>query len=540
MKSRTWAGLLAGVWLSLGSPWLAGAAESAAAAMPVFEASLAADTPQTHALRLAEGDFVTGRIAGRGVRLDLLDGRGQRVRVLATGQAERGTFMFVAGADGPYRLAASAPVATPVRVEITRVVPKDRQVAPAPVLTPESARLRAVADGQVPAEAFWAEAARAGTPLVEAGGAQPPLADGERLVTFLWRGAQRNVRLVGGPSNDHDWLQRLGSTDIWYRSYRVPASLRLSYRLAPDVPDFDGTPQERRRALLATAQTDPLNPKTLPAQPLDRFNGDSLLELPGAPRSPWLDERPGAPRGTVQAHRLASRHLGNERDIHVYRSAGWRDGAEGQALVVLFDADRYLDDIPLPTILDNLVADGRLPPVAAIFIANPSSETRAAELPPADTRMASFLAEELMPWARAQGVRADAARTVIAGASYGGLASAWAAFRHPEWFGAVYSQSGSFWWSPPGGDEEPEWLTRQFAQAPAAPVRFVLEAGLYETGRQGTPGILETTRHLRDVLRAKGYAVAHREFASGHDNAHWRVTIGAALADLLGNPHLRR
>jgi len=36
------------------------------------------------------------------------------------------------------------------------------------------------------------------------------------------------------------------------------------------------------------------------------------------------------------------------------------------------------------------------------------------------------------------------------------------------------------------------------------------------------------------VLRAKGYAVIHRELASGHDNAHWRVTIGAALADLLG------
>lgn len=531
------------VWAWVAGP--AGAAEPPAVALPVFEGALAAGAARSHPLPLAEGDFVAGQLDGQGTRLVLLDREGRRVRVLSRGRAEREVFMFIAGADGPYWLDVRAPNASAYRLAITRIAPAAAQRAPEPVI--ESPALRALglagtgASGQAGADttAFWVEVQRQGAPLVEREGVQPPLKDGERLVTFLWRGAQRNVRLVGGPSNDHDWLQRLPGTDIWFRSYRVPASLRLSYRLAPDVPDIDGPPSERRRALLATAQTDPLNPRSFPARPLDRFNGQSLLELPEAPTSPWLAERPGVPRGTLQGHRLASQHLGNERDIHLYRSAGWRDGAEGQALVVLFDADRYLEDIALPTILDNLVVEGRLPPVAAIFIANPSNETRSAELPP-NPRMARFMAEELMPWARTQGLRAAAAQTVIAGASYGGLAAAWMGLRHPEWFGAVYSQSGSFWWAPPGRDEEPEWLTRQFAQAPPVPVRFLLEAGLYETGRNGSPGILDGSRHLRDVLQAKGHAVRYRDFASGHDNAHWRVTIGAALEEILGGASQRR
>jgi enterochelin esterase family protein len=58
---------------------------------------------------------------------------------------------------------------------------------------------------------------------------------------------------------------------------------------------------------------------------------------------------------------------------------------------------------------------------------------------------------------------------------------------HSELFGKVYSQSGSFWWSPEGKglESESEWLTRRFVEAPAKPVEFLLEAGLFETGRNG-------------------------------------------------------
>ncbi|MEN0106170.1 MAG: alpha/beta hydrolase-fold protein, partial [Pseudomonas sp.] len=190
----------------------------------------------------------------------------------------------------------------------------------------------------------------------------------------------------------------------------------------------------------------------------------------------------------------------------------------------------YLGKVPTPTILDNLIAQGRIPSTAVVLIDNPSPEARGAELPP-NPEFVRFLAEELVPWVRQQGIDASPARTVIAGSSFGGLAASYAALKHPQLFGNVISQSGSYWWSPTG--QEPEWLTRAFIDAPRLPVRFYLEAGRFEAGN-GQLGIFETTQHLRDVLRAKGYDVQHREWSSGHDYLNWRGTLAEGLIALFG------
>jgi enterochelin esterase family protein len=104
--------------------------------------------------------------------------------------------------------------------------------------------------------------------------------------------------------------------------------------------------------------------------------------------------------------------------------------------------------------------------------------------------------------------------------------------RHPEVFGNVLSQSGSYWWGRPG--EEDQWLARQFAAERKLPVRFYLVAGRFEMGRGGQPGILDSNRRLRDVLTAKGYRVTHQEVEGGHDYLSWRGTLSDGLIDLIG------
>ncbi|QCS66595.1 hypothetical protein EC609_31915 [Achromobacter denitrificans] len=275
----------------------------------------------------------------------------------------------------------------------------------------------------------------------------------------------------------------------------------------------------------------PYNAKAYPKQGIDAFQTYSVLELADAPPQPWVEARADVPAGTVETRELRSKILGNTRKIHLYRPAGWRSAAADNHVLVLFDAGAYLGRVPTPTILDNMIAAGVIPPTAALLIDNPTADSRSQELPP-NPDFADFLARELMPWARKHGIGAPAARTVIGGSSYGGLASAYAALRHPEVFGNVLSQSGSYWWSPAG--EEDQWLTRQFAAVRTLPVRFFLGAGLFESGRGGQPGILETNRHLRDVLRAKGYWVTHREIAGGHDYLVWRGTLSDGLLELIG------
>nr|WP_276584053.1 alpha/beta hydrolase-fold protein [Pseudomonas sp. RIT-PI-AD] len=497
---------------------------------PVYEGHLDDEGTQRLTLSLSRDDYLSGELPERGLQLDVRDAGDRHLRRLVGADDGRRAFQMVAPADGAYRLLLSGAPGAAYRLALAAPVPLAAQQAPLAEL--DSPRLRALRTELLKgggSAAFWQEMRARGTPLVEPAGAN------EDWVTFLWRGARRNVRLFGGPGYDHAALRRLGDSDVWYVTFRLPRQTRLSYQLAPDVPELNADPGTRRRAILATAQADPLNPQAYPARGADPFQFDSVLALADAPPQPWVAARPGVAKGSLERHLFDSRLLGNRRAVYLYRPAGYRPRARDNHLLYLFDAEAYLNKVPTPTILDNLIAAGELPPTAAVLIDNPSPEARAAELPGNPT-FARFLAEELRPWLRTQGIEAPAARTVVAGSSYGGLASSYVALEYPAVFGNVLSQSGSYWWAPP--EQEPEWLTRRYVEAPRLPIRFYLEAGQFEQGH-GQAGIFDTTRHLRDVLRAKGYSVVHREWASGHDYLNWRGTLAEGLLALIGNSRPR-
>jgi enterochelin esterase family protein len=137
-------------------------------------------------------------------------------------------------------------------------------MSPSEQTSPRIAALRtalgSAADGAL--DEFWAAVRDGGSPLVEA------VADGSTdvLVTFLWRGADaKNVRIINDdvlPSSPaENAMVRLDSTDVWYRTYRLPADLRFEYLLAPNDPALAGEEPISWRDAIATWQPDPLNPK---------------------------------------------------------------------------------------------------------------------------------------------------------------------------------------------------------------------------------------------------------------------------------------
>lgn len=237
------------------------------------------------------------------------------------------------------------------------------------------------------------------------------------------------------------------------------------------------------------------------------------------------------PKGKVALQRVRSALLGNERQAWVYTPHGYAAGASDQDLLLLFDGWTYTNDIQAPAILDRLIAEGRLPPLVAILLDSLDEATRDRELP-CYPPFVAFLAEELLPWARRRyGITSDPARIIAGGSSYGGLAATFAALTRPDIFGKVLSQSGSFWWKP-DDDPEHEWLARQFVAAPRQPIEFSLSVGLREAKARITPHQLIVNRHMRDVLRAKGYTVHYAEYDAGHDHASWRETLADGLLAL--------
>jgi enterochelin esterase family protein len=254
-----------------------------------------------------------------------------------------------------------------------------------------------------------------------------------------------------------------------------------------------------------------------------------------------VEAQPSRPAGRIEEQRIASRVLGRERRVWVYTPPGYAGTKSDHDLLIVFDGEEYLSDIPLPTILDTLLAERKAPAFVAVLIDDESGAARLDDLGNR-SKFADFLAGELIDWVRARWrVTRDPSRTIVAGSSAGGLAAAYAAFRHPEVFGNVISQSGAFWRGNEASNEPPwEWLTSQYASAPKKNVRFYLDVGTTESrGALGgaAPSILEANRRLRDVLRKKGYELSYAEVPEGaHSPEFWRLTLPAAIATLASKP----
>src|SRR5205085_233983 len=114
------------------------------------------------------------------------------------------------------------------------------------------------------------------------------------------------------------------------------------------------------------------------------------------------------------------------------------------------------------------------------------------------------------------------AARAIGGASMGGIAAAGLALEHPELFGAALCQSGAF--QVRGG-----FVLRRAAERPPKPLRFWVDAGLYDLDFGGEENLLRASRHFRDALRSAGYRFQYRELPEGHNWTHWRSQFPEAL-----------
>jgi len=396
------------------------------------------------------------------------------------------------------------------------------------LLSPKVSALRESLQKGQSTDQFWAEVEVLGTPLIE------DTALGT-VMTFLARGDYRNVKLMGGPSTNHDALQRLVDSDTWYKSFIVPNNTHLSYQIAPNTPEPPLSEFARRVAIKSVAQADPYNHHPWPRSATDKYTTKSTITLKDAPKRPWVDVQKETSKGELSTFKFTSDTLGNTRDITFYTPSISRNTAGDEVLLYIFDAEAYINTVGLPTILDNLIAEGKVPPVTAVFISNPDNDARARELP-ANPMFADVLANELVPQINKRlPVAIPKDRTVIAGSSYGGLAATTIALRHPDIFGNVISMSGSYWWHPKDQTaDDKHFVASEVIRMEKVPVRLFLSAGVFETarGKSSSNGILGTNRHLRDVLLAKGYDTRYEEYGAGHDYFSWRGIIADGLISI--------
>ena len=252
------------------------------------------------------------------------------------------------------------------------------------------------------------------------------------------------------------------------------------------------------------------------------------------PIHPDERERPGVPKGRLVAREPWRSRVfaGTVRDWSVYLPAQ----TDGPAAVMVFqDGVRFYQEFA-PTVFDNLIADGAMPPTVGIFLdpgvfADTTVSNRSFEYDTLSDQYARFLLEEILPEvARARPLREDAAGRALCGMSSGGICAFTAAWQRPDRFHKVLSHIGSFTniaCGPTlrdGGHNYPFLIRRM----PPKPIRVALQDGENDLNHAAGNWWLANLQ-MADALRFAGYDHRFTPGKGFHTLAHGRAIFPDSL-----------
>jgi enterochelin esterase family protein len=320
-------------------------------------------------------------------------------------------------------------------------------------------------------------------------------------------------------------MEKLKNTNLWYISCKIRNDIRFQYCFSVN-DSLDDDWDARFEKIIH----DTLNKNFLFIEDEEENEILSYVVMPNAKEHIWLKENEHTPKGTINEFSFKSENLEEHRRIRVYTPHGYEKTNKPYKFLVLTDGDEYLNVLSVKPVLDNLIAEKRLPPIVVLFI--DSTDTREEELTCSDT-FVDIVAGEFIPWFRENyNVSLESSNGIIGGLSLGGLTAAYIGLKHSEIFGNVLSQSGSFWYKPEEckNPESACWISSEFKKIEKLPLKFYLNVGILEE----KDNMIGVNKILRNVLKTKGYEVDYEEFKGGHDYLCWGENLANGLISLIG------
>jgi enterochelin esterase family protein len=333
-----------------------------------------------------------------------------------------------------------------------------------------------------------------------------PQIDGKK-VTFIWKGSHP-PQLMGDFS---DWemgsrvdLVKAGR-NLWAHEMELPHDAYMEYSF------IDG--DERI--------PDPHNPNLTP-------NGygkkNNYFYMPGAAPTGLTRNMPGVARGSLQTFQVKTWRLitGNVRRVHLYQPAT----QEPCPLLVVWDGREYLQRARLPQIVDNLVHQKRIRPIALAMIEN-SQSGRMTEYSCSESSLV-FLQHLVLPLAQTEMNLLDFSSHPgaygVLGASMGGLMALYTGLRLSQIFGHVISQSGGFTYA-----EQESVVYELVRQGDLRQISIWMDVGIYDI-----VSLLAANRQMYPLLSSRGYTVTYREYHGGHNYPSWRDDLWRGLEKHFG------
>jgi enterochelin esterase family protein len=237
-----------------------------------------------------------------------------------------------------------------------------------------------------------------------------------------------------------------------------------------------------------------------------------------------------------------------KRTITVYVPSQYVPGTAAPFIVTHDGPPMDKPDLSLPHVLDNLIAQHRVPAMVAIMIANGGGDAqgseRGLEYDTMSGKYAEFIQAEVLPLVEKTchvTLTSDPDGRATMGGSSGGSAALIMAWYHPEWYHRVITYSGTYvnqqW---PFNPETPrgawEFHHQLIPQSAVKPIRLWMEVGDRDllnpnVMRDDMHDWVEANHRMAAALKAKGY---HYQYVfavnAGHTDRNVRAqTLPEAL-----------
>ncbi len=246
------------------------------------------------------------------------------------------------------------------------------------------------------------------------------------------------------------------------------------------------------------------------------------------------------PKGVVTKHSWESTlvYPNTVRDYYVYVPAQYK-GDTPAALMIFQDGHAYVDSVGhfrVPTVFDNLIAQGNMPITIGLFI-NPGHDknapavenpfrvsNRRAEYDEVSATYGRFLLEELIPeLKKTYTISDDPKMRAISGLSSGGICAFSAAWFYPEKFHKVLSHIGSFT-DINGGHNYPSLIRKNDSKD----IKVFLQDGSNDLDNQYGNWWLANLQ-MKSALEFKKYDYRFEGGAGAHNGAHGGAILPESL-----------
>lgn len=343
-----------------------------------------------------------------------------------------------------------------------------------------------------------------------------PLVEEPDLVHFLYRGEAEDVSIAGDMIGDRreEAMIRVPGTDLFYYSTRLLPDARVSYRF---IKDFE------------EPITDPLNPE----RKAPSIQGEiSWLSMPEWQAPDYFREPPEEHRGRLERLDLETAHFEMTHHVDVYLPSGYDESVHRYPVAYVHWGSRALEWGEMPRALDNLIGNGVIAPIIAVFIEQGEGLQGRQLMGDLREPYGKMIAEELVPLIDGKyRTKADRRHRASVGMGFGAFAAYFTAFKQPEVFGKVSGQSTFMM------DSHREELEAAAPDPEATPMDLYMEWGTYDyRATLEAWSVIDESRRLRSSLEEKGFQLAGGEIPSGFGWAAWKTRLDHVLAALFPPP----